>query len=276
MGAVTISNVKDALLALGVQEGDSVIAHSSFKSFGEIENGAQTIVDGMRAAVGENGTVIFPTLCSENWEEVYENWHLDAKSDVGYLTNFFRKLPGVIRSNQATHSVAVIGKDAEYITKTHGESGLRYGLYGATPFSADSPWEKMYNMDTKIVFMGVDLRPCTIRHYAEYVFMEKYLEKAKKSPKYDALKKRVWCYERWNEGGVWPHIENYYIAEVLEKAGKLYRTTCGDSAFTMVSAKGFVDCCLNLLEKRDIKVFRNDGPWDVQETLDWLEEIDNI
>ena len=276
MGIVTIETVKDALMAIGVREGDGIIAHSSFKSFGEIENGAQTIVDGMRAAVGESGTIIFPTLCWENWDKVYENWHLDAQSDAGYLTNYFRKLPGAIRSNQATHSVAAMGKDAAYITKTHGESGLRYGIYGDTPFAADSPWEKMYKMDVKVILLGVDMRKCTLRHYAEYVFMEKYLEKAKKSPAYEAMLKRVWCYERWDDAGVWPHIENYYVAEVLEKEGKLYRATCGDSAFTMVSAKDFVDCCLDLLEKRDIKVFRTDGIWDVQETLDWLKEIDEL
>ena len=44
MGIVTIETVKDALMAIGVREGDGIIAHSSFKSFGEIENDGLSVV----------------------------------------------------------------------------------------------------------------------------------------------------------------------------------------------------------------------------------------
>ena len=275
----TFQTVKNALAELGIKEGDSIIAHSSFKSFGITENGAQTIERGMRETVGDSGTVIMPTLCSVDWKRVYENWHIGAKSDVGYLTNYFRLLPEAKRSNQATHSVAAIGKDADFITETHGKSGLRCGIFGDTPFAADSPWEKMYNMDTKVIFMGVGIRKCTFRHYAEYVYMEKMLEKAKKSPKYEELKNRVWTYETWlrDEVGVWPHVDSEYVLEVLKKQGKVKEADCGESHFMMVSSKDFVDCALDLLEKRDRKVFYQEGNWwDVQDTIDWLEEVDKI
>ena len=274
---VTFQTVKNTLAELGVKEGDSILTHSSFKSLGPVENAGQTIVRGMMETVGDEGTVIFPTLCQKDWKNVYKNWHMDAPSDVGYLTNYFRKLPGAKRSNQATHSVAAMGKYADYITETHGQSGLRYGFYGDTPFSADSPWEKMYNLDTKVIMLGYHIRGCTFRHYAEYVFMEKYLEKAKKSPKYEELKNRVWCYERWDEAGVWPHVESYYVEEVLKQRDKIKYAKCGQAKVIMVSARDFVDCALELLEKRDRKVFLEEGDWwDVQDTIDWLEEIDKI
>ena len=268
--------LKDALLKLGIQAGDVILTHSSFKSLAGIVSGAQSVVDAMLETVGADGTVVFPTLCSDNWDKVYENWHLDAKSDVGYLTNYFRKLPGAIRSNQATHSVAAMGKEAKYITKTHGKSGLRYGIYGDTPFAADSPWEKLYNLDAKVIFIGVGLRKCTLRHYAEYVFMEKYLNKAKQSPDYEALKSRIWCYARWNDGGVWPNVENEYVHEVLDKRGKVHYAQCGEAKLLAVSAKDFVDCALELLEKRDARVFRTDDGSNPQATLAWLAEIDRI
>ena len=173
---LTEKQMVNDLKKLGLCEGDSVIIHSSFKSLGEVEGGAETVVNAFRKAVGESGTVIFPTLCKDDWEHIYENWNLDAPSFVGYLTNYFRKLPGAFRSNQATHSVAAMGKDAEYITKTHGESGLRYGMFGDTPFAADSPWEKMYKMNTKIVFLGVSSIKCTFRHYVEYCFIDECLK----------------------------------------------------------------------------------------------------
>ena len=157
---VTRNDFYNALLELGIKKGDSLLTHSSFKSLGGVENGAEDIVGAMLDAVGEDGTVVFPTLCQKDWEHIYENWHPDAPSDVGYLTNYFRLLPEAYRSNQATHSVAAIGKHAKYITKTHGVSGKRYGIFGETPFSADSPWEKMYEMNTKILFLGVGI--CSI------------------------------------------------------------------------------------------------------------------
>ena len=133
------------------------------------------------------------------------------------------------------------------------------------------------DMDTKIIFMGVGLRKCTFRHYAEYVYMEKMLEKAKKSPKYEELKNRVWTYDRWNEGGVWTHVDSLYVQEVLDKEGKLKYAKCGEADIIMVSAKDFVDCALSLLEKRDPKVFYEEQDWwKAQDTIDWLEEVDKI
>ena len=105
---VTASDMKAAVERLGVTEGDILLVHSSFKSLGPCEEGAATVIGGLQAALGESGTLVFPTLCQKDWENVYKNWHLDAPSDVGYLTNYFRKLPGALRSNQATHSVAAI------------------------------------------------------------------------------------------------------------------------------------------------------------------------
>jgi len=51
---------------------------------------------------------------------------LDLGNSVGKVN--FRKLPGALRSNQATHSVASIGKYASYLTETHGQTGHRYGV----------------------------------------------------------------------------------------------------------------------------------------------------
>ncbi|MBR5157456.1 MAG: AAC(3) family N-acetyltransferase [Clostridia bacterium] len=274
---LTVQEVTESLKRLGINNGDAILIHSSFKSLGETENGADTVIKGMQKAVGENGTVVFPTLCQDDWEHVYENWTLDSKSDVGYLTNYFRTLPGVYRSNQATHSVAAMGKMAEYITKTHGQSGQRYGIFGDTPFSADSPWEKMYNLDTKVIFVGVGIRKCTFRHYAEYCFIEKYLKRAEKSAKYEQLKRQVWHYDYWDEAGVWPHVNSEYVQKVLESQGKIYKSVCGNAELLMVSSKDFVNTVFDLLEKKDISVFsENHKIWNVEKTMKWLKEIEEL
>ena len=272
---ITWKDVTQAMRELGVCEGDSIIVHSSFKSLGETENGADTVITGLLNAVGPEGTVVFPTLCDKDWPNIYKNWHMDAESYVGYLTNYFRKLPGALRSNQATHSVAAMGKHAKYITETHGETGLRHGIYGDTPFSVDSPWEKMYQMNTKVVFIGVNLRKCTMRHLAEYQFMDIYQKKAAKKPNGQELIDRVWCYERWDDRGAWWHIKSLYLEELLAAEGKILKTQCGNAEITLVTSQDFVNLAHELMNKRDLNAFFVDGDgWNPQDTLDWLEEVD--
>ena len=278
---LTALSIKLALERLGVSEGDSIITHSSFKSLGELENGAATVIEGMKAAVGENGTVLFPTLCQEDWEHVYDNWHMDAPSDIGYLTNYFRKLPEAKRSNQACHSVAAIGRDAEYFTCTHGESGKRYGIFGDTPFSADSPWEKMYQKDTKVIFLGVGYRKCTFRHYAEYCVIEDYLKRAEKSVRYAEIKDKIWTYEKdgkyvWDKYGLWPHVDSEFVGAILEKEGKVKKTYIAGAEVTLVSSRDFVDKTMELLYQRYPKTFTGYESFTVADMIRWFEEVENL
>jgi aminoglycoside 3-N-acetyltransferase len=270
---VTRKDFYNALLELGVKKGDSLLTHSSFKSLGGVENGAEDIVGAMFDAVGDDGTVVFPTLCQKDWEHIYENWHPDAPSDVGYLTNYFRLLPEAYRSNQATHSVAAKGKKAKYITETHGVTGKRYGIFGETPFSADSPWEKMYEMNTKVLFLGVGIRKCTFRHYAEYLFMEKNLNRVERSSKYDLVKSKIQSYGR---KGVWAQVWSEYVRSVLNESGKVKYGKCGDAELILVNSRDFVDCTMELLDKRCLDVFADSELWRTADTIAWLELIDKI
>lgn len=274
---VTWQDVRRAAEEVGIKEGDTLLVHSSFKSLGETENGADTVIRGLQAALGESGTLIFPTLCQNDWPHVYENWHPDAPSDVGYLSNYFRKLPEALRSDQATHSVAAIGPKAAYITQTHGKTGLRHGIYGDTPFAADSPWDKMYELNTKTLFIGCWLRACTFRHLAEYRFMDTYQQLAAKSPKAKELLDRIWCYERYDDHGVWWQVDSLYVEELLAEQGKAKYTTCGNAKLSLIPSKDFVDIATDLMENRDLRGFQPKNEyWDPQETMDWLAEVDAL
>ena len=274
---VTKDMMLEALRTLGVREGDILLTHSSFKSLGGCENGADTVVSAMLEAVGKTGTVVFPTLCQKDWDHVYENWHLDAPSDVGYLTNYFRKLEGAKRSDQATHSVAAMGALADTLTATHGQSGLRYGIFGDTPFSADSPWQKMYERDAKVLFLGCSVKACTFRHLAEYIVMEEYLERIKGSPDCEALKSEVWHYTKYKEYGVWPHIKSPYLEELLRAEGKWRETTCGDATLALVSSRDFVDLSIRLMKAHCAEALSEYPPlWTVAETLDWMTRVEAL
>lgn len=265
----TKQDLANDIKAIGIQAGDVVIVHSSFKSLGALENGAETIVGALLEVLGSEGTLVFPTLCQNNWEHVYENWHMDAPSDVGYLTNYFLKLRHAKRSNQATHSVAAIGKMAEYITKTHGETGRIPGPYGDTPFANDSPWEKLYELDAKVLLLGTRPSSITIRHLAEYRVLDKNLQKAKLTDKYEDFKNELWLYERWEQCGVNDMIEPSIILDKTIHLATISKI--GDADCKLYSARQFVDICQNAIEKR-LDGWRD--PERVVKFSDWEDRID--
>ena len=84
-------------------------------------------------------------------------------------------------------------KQAKYLTETHGQTGKRIGCSGDTAFSADSPWQKMYDLGAKILFIGVGLEANTFHHFAEAVFAEEIINlipEDKKDPERYLLSQR--------------------------------------------------------------------------------------
>ena len=140
-------SVRDALCTLGVTDGDILLFHSSLKSFGYIEGGADAVIDGALLAVGDCGTLVAPTLVQRDFANAYKNWDKNrTPSDVGRITEVFRKRPEALRSDQATHSVAAIGPMAKFLTEGHtarrstGTTPLRKARRGKRCMTSAARW----------------------------------------------------------------------------------------------------------------------------------------
>lgn len=137
----------------------TIMVHSSMKSIGEVENGADTVLDAFSKFMKE-GLLVFPT---HTWDYINtENpkfYVADSPSHVGILTELFRKRAKVIRSHHPTHSVAALGKDAYEFTK--GDEKFD------TPAARQSPYGKLLDQKAKIVLVGVDLKQNTFIHGIE-------------------------------------------------------------------------------------------------------------
>ncbi len=76
---------------LGIKPEDTVMIHSSMKAIGEVEGGAETVLDAFIEYLS-NGLLIFPT---HTWEQINKNNCIyDSKTElscVGLLTNLFLK-----------------------------------------------------------------------------------------------------------------------------------------------------------------------------------------
>lgn len=91
----------------------TLLVHSSMKSIGQVDGGADTVLD-VFSQYMKDGLLVLPT---HTWAYINKNnprFYVDkSPSCVGILTELFRKRPGVVRSLRPTHSVAALGKDAK-------------------------------------------------------------------------------------------------------------------------------------------------------------------
>ncbi len=150
---------------IGIKQGDSVLVHCSLSKIGYVEGGAKTIVDALFETIGESGTLLFPTFPATGRHKTYleEDHIFDLKntpSQMGSVTEHFRKLEGVYRSLHPTDCVAAKGTHAEYYTNSHfGE---------LTPYTANSPFRKLCAKNGKILMLGTTLNgACTNLHTLE-------------------------------------------------------------------------------------------------------------
>lgn len=280
---VTEQDVYKTLLHLGVKNGDILLIHSSLKSFGEVENGADTVIDGALDAVGKDGTVVVPTLLTKSFKVAYEIFDKDTTpSEVGIITETLRCRKEALRSNQETHSVAAIGKHAEFLTCSHKESKPRIFPYGDYAFSHGSPWQKMYDLNAKVVMMGAPQSTVTFRHFVEAVYCENMIEKIKNQAIKAKIISRLVSYDRIFKYDEIMKKANYAVdatemirfqfgtRESQTIDPKIAKTAhCGNSLFTLFNAKDYVDGMLKDIENNQGKYFN-------QKVLDFINEIKSL
>ena len=217
---VTKKMMRDALDSLGIEKNSILLTHSSLKALGEIEGGAMGVIEALGDTVPE-GTLVFPTLSQKNWSTVFEDWHLDRPSDVGLISETFRKLDGAVRSDNPTHSVSAKGAFAEEIASHHAEGKPRWGLYGEYPFGESSPWQIMFESRERfgvkayVLFWGVTMMYNTYKHFSEYRFVERLLNSIPDEEKRDTVRSRLHHYPvpKGTELLYWP----FYSSEEFQK-----------------------------------------------------------
>lgn len=144
---------------LGIKKKDTLLVHSSMKSIGEVENGAEGVLDAF-IEFFTDGLLIFPT---HTWATInVRNSIYDPETEpscVGILSNLFMKRQGVMRSWHPTHSVAALGQKVEEYIRSDDNA--------ETPCPRNGCWGKLYDMGAKILFLGCSLNKNTIIHGVE-------------------------------------------------------------------------------------------------------------
>ena len=238
---VTKNEISAALRAVGLTARMTVIVHSSLRSFGRVEGGAPTVIEALRDVLTD-GTLVFPTLRQKNFLHAYEDWDIDrTPSDVGLISETFRTMPGVLRSDQETHSVAAIGRDARYLTEGHRKGKPRPGIFGDMCFGYESPWQRMYDANASILMLGVTLVYNTFKHFAEYRLVNDLLDGM---PPETAFKMREPLAEfdgKEIQNGLWPFHDGLKTQALMEEHGMIAHARCGECEMLRIESRPFVD-----------------------------------
>lgn len=257
MKTVLKSEIADALRSVGLQSGDAVMVHTSLGKIGYVCGGAQAVIEALIEVVGQEGTVMMPSQSWKNldpetgvhwdadesdWQRIRDHWpaydkDITPTNTMGAVAEMFRSWPGAVRSDHPARSVAAWGKHAEYLTKNHDLSDI---------FGETSPLAKFYNLDGKVLLIGVGYDKNTSLHLADV--------RAEYPGKHTCVEhsavlengRRVWkAYETlFVDGEDFPAI-----GAAFEAARPVKKATVGQTELSLMRQRELVDFAVEWIEK---------------------------
>lgn len=164
--AYTKAELVSAIRSCGVERGDLVMAHVGMSSLRDVPAGVRD-QEGLSAlcaaalseAVGPDGILVVPSFTySLGSGEIYDPSSTPCRN-IGHFPEYFRTLPGVVRSRDPFLAVAALGGGAREII-----SGTSNTSYGRGSF-----FDKFTRAGGKIVCVGVGIRWATIRYHFDEI-----------------------------------------------------------------------------------------------------------
>lgn len=257
MRVVIKEEIVNELRRMGLQKNDVVMVHTSLKSMGYVCGGAQTIIEALIEVVGEEGTLMMPTQSWRNldpeegvhweadesdWKLIRDHWpaydkHITPTNTMGAVAEMFRQWPGSIRSDHPARSVCAYGKYAEYLTKDHDLSNI---------FGEGSPIARLYELDGKVLLLGVGYDKNTSLHLADI--------RAEYPGKHNCIQ-----YSAIMENGerVWKEYETLFVdGEDFTEIGSAFEEHCpvstgriGEAEIRLMKQRELVDYAVEWMEK---------------------------
>lgn len=174
----------DDLKSLGLKDGENVLVHSSLSNLGWIVGGELAVLSAILEVVGNEGTIVMPCFSGDNsepsnwqnppvppdWIEIIKqnmppfNPGLSPTRNMGRIVDLFRHYPDVERSYHPQVSFCATGPLALNLLSNHQLS---------PGFGENSPLQRMYNLNFRVLLLGVGYSNCTCMHLGEVWTTEK-------------------------------------------------------------------------------------------------------
>jgi aminoglycoside 3-N-acetyltransferase len=226
------------------------MVHSSLRAIGPITGGAATLIRALLESIGPTGTlaayVDFEPFYEEGDPEipVFDKLTASAARDHGILHELIRTWPGSLRSDHPGAGVSAIGAQAQWITSEHP---FHYGYGPGTPF------DKLHQLNAKILMLGAPLDTITMLHYAEHlanipdktILRYRQLMPTSQGPQ--------WVdFEEFDTGDpVHPSLPNNVfeqIAEAFLASGQGTQSPLGNATCTRLDSQALIPFAINWFE----------------------------
>ncbi len=164
MNLLTRATLTDLLRRLGLRRGDVVLCHSALHFLGRPEGGvgmyyaalAEVLALPQAGGVAE-GTLAVPTF---NFAfargEAYDPQETPS-AGMGAFSEYVRRLPWACRTPHPMQSLAVVGRWADDLC----------GRDTPSAFDPGSAFERLLELDGKLLLLGADIQAASMVHYSE-------------------------------------------------------------------------------------------------------------
>jgi len=150
------SDLIKQIKGMGIAPTDTVLIHTSLRAVGEVENGADGVIDAFKACLID-GLFLVPT---HTWGTVTRKHPVyDARTEapcIGTLPRIAAFRPDGVRSLHPTHSIWATGRGAQDFIA--GEENA------ATPAPPGFAWDRLADVHAKILLIGVGHERNTFIH----------------------------------------------------------------------------------------------------------------
>ncbi len=252
---VTRADLTGGLRRLGLRPGHVVLVHSSLSQLGNVQGGADAVVDALLDAVSPGGTVLFPALTGSERDGPDCPPIVDVRATpcvrwVGRTPEAARRRADAVRSLHPTHSVSAIGPAAVTLTAGHETT--------VSPCDERSPYHRLMQVGGSILLLGCDHESDTSLHCLEelaevpYHLQDAWTDATVVDPSGRRLTVRnrlhLW---RW-------HRLFARVDEPLEASGAQTRGRVGAAEARLVRADRFAETLLPLLRADQLYLIHPD------------------
>jgi aminoglycoside 3-N-acetyltransferase len=143
-----------------------VLVHSSYKSLGGVQGGAQAVIDALLEWVGPNGTVLLPNFNFRSWTETHYFDIRETPSHMGIIGELGRLQADAVRTPHPIYSFAALGSRKEEFAacddiEAYGPNSVfaRFHELNGTNISIGLHWNSTFSMHHYVEFRtGCDYR----------------------------------------------------------------------------------------------------------------------
>ena len=131
--------------------------HSSLRSIGTVDGGADTVIDALLAALGPDGTLVAPTFTGQFRDPGFIYDPAETPGTTGAIPNHVFRRPDARRTVHIVQTVAAIGPLRDAIIDAGGQDG----------WDAQPSMRAIFDLDGWFLLLGVPYQNLTAGHFME-------------------------------------------------------------------------------------------------------------